>query len=762
MNRLLESASSSPRAELDHHTALPTAPYPGIRPFRFTDRPLFFGREDDVEAVLRAIKLYRGVLLFGESGTGKSSLVNAGLLPAMIGAGYTPDRMRVSPVPGGEIVVERMAADPENKDFLPSTFIVDGGGTTQRLVLSTEAFEAKLKQLPLGAKAFLVFDQFEEFVTLFEDAPRGDDIARARAAEANLLDMFTRLLREQRLPFKLLFVFRDDYLAKLDKLFVRYPRLTDQFVRLTSLTTEALPKVIGGPFEEYPDGFEHPLPEPVRGALVDALTRRSIGDLINPSEVQVASRRLWESSDPARVLEERNVDGLLEDYMLDALRQLPSEQQEAASALLRHLVTSGGARNVISEDDLLAHAQEDAGMSEPILRAALHSLENDARLIRRELRRNVTYYELISEFLIDYIRRLRAERLEQKLREQDARHKAEQENAQRMLLLEQSQRQMEAEDAEQRAALERAEAARKLESERANRLARQKRSARQMLIGVILGGVILVSMIARAYEQQGHVTTLEKRQTADSLEHLGAMLATHTVGDTVAKVSQQMLDSIAVAGQRRVDSLRLNGAGVNVQLQSIQQALNDERRAHTVSDSLGSIYEAALLKAGITIASLRDTIAQLQGLLMRSASTPNAAKRSPPVQASGPVLQPPAKPAPGIVSLAVFFHTNNDDKDNDTRVQIELASLANGVSVGTSFNDNSDNVITLALYKTPTPVDAVTGKPITICIYPVGHDTWRFNYSLVARLETGASLTFAQPNVVLNEKTTCATSTLKF
>jgi energy-coupling factor transporter ATP-binding protein EcfA2 len=58
-------------------------PYPGLRPFESEDHPLFFGREAQVEALLRRLEDHRFVAVVGSSGSGKSSLVRAGLLPAV-------------------------------------------------------------------------------------------------------------------------------------------------------------------------------------------------------------------------------------------------------------------------------------------------------------------------------------------------------------------------------------------------------------------------------------------------------------------------------------------------------------------------------------------------------------------------------------------------------------------------------------------------------------------------------------------------------
>jgi hypothetical protein len=575
--------------------------------------------------VVRAVKIYRAVLLYGESGAGKSSLVNAGLIPEMLTRRFIPERIRVSPVPGGELIVERLAADPHGNSFLPSNLMEDP--PSERLVLSAEAFVDRLGKLPAETRPLLIFDQFEEFVTLFEEVPRGDELRKARQAEERLLAMLAALLREApegKAPLKLLFVFREDYLAKLQKVLVLYPKLTDQAVRLTPPRTEALPEIVRGPFEHYPGKFRNELPEAVTTALIRELTERSVGELLNPSEVQVACRELWESPDPAQVLADRHVEGLLEDYMVDALRALPPDQQDAATSLLRHLVTASGARNVVSEDDLISNAQLDVGAPEALLRQALHALENEARLVRRELRRNVAYYEIISEFLVKYIARLRAQRLEQRLAEQAERHRQEQESARRLLHLEKAARQAEAERAQQSAETARLEAARRLEGERVTRLQHEKRVASRLMWAALAVAGVLLALGVELYRQR----EVLRRQSAelslkdslltvarDSLQDYNEALKTQ-MGDsaralTTQRAAVQDRDSVARAALARADSLRLAGASNSQQIASLRKALEDEQRARLSADSVRKTVEGALLRSTREIAELRDSVAKL-------------------------------------------------------------------------------------------------------------------------------------------------------
>lgn len=58
-----------------------TRPYPGLRPFESWEGEIFFGREEHTNRLLDILQQQRFLATIGPSGSGKSSLVRAGLLP---------------------------------------------------------------------------------------------------------------------------------------------------------------------------------------------------------------------------------------------------------------------------------------------------------------------------------------------------------------------------------------------------------------------------------------------------------------------------------------------------------------------------------------------------------------------------------------------------------------------------------------------------------------------------------------------------------
>ncbi|HEX4640982.1 MAG TPA: hypothetical protein VH252_06320 [Chthoniobacterales bacterium] len=396
--------------------AWPREPYRGIEQFRFIDRPIFFERRDETRKLVRLVSIYRGTLLYGESGTGKSSVINAGFIPEMLDEGFLPERLRVQPVPGAELVMERIAlTDEGSAPFLPSRFAADNEPRT-RLVFSTADVHARLGLEHEGGAPLLIFDQFEEFVTLFEEAPETrEKFAEAAKAQNTLLEFFRDLLGDETLPVKLLFVFREDYLAKLSRLFALVPNLRDQHVRLTFPDSSVLKKLIRGPFtsEIPPDHFGHIISDDLANKLCAALEERSETGSINLTEVQIACQSLWRNPKGGSIFDATPnraevVQKLLEGHLTGSLDKLSPGLREPAVAILRHLVTSAGTRNIILESDLIERLSASDKISPAIGKRALAELTDKSRLVRRQRRNEAYFYDITSEFLVPWIQRQRA------------------------------------------------------------------------------------------------------------------------------------------------------------------------------------------------------------------------------------------------------------------------------------------------------------------------------------------------------------------
>ena len=104
-----------------------------------------------------------------------------------------------------------------------------------------------------------------------------------------------------------------------------------------------------------------------------------------------------------------------------------------------------------------------------------------------------------------------------------------------------------------------------------------------------------------------------------------------------------------------------------------------------------------------------------------------------------------------IAYILVEFRTNNDDKDDDTLVIIDISPFENGAKgqniagytgyLGGHLNDNS-NSGTYTLSFKPGFWNSGADYMLTVAIDPNGHDTWRFDCYLYIQIFNGPEKTY--------------------
>jgi hypothetical protein len=121
-----------------------------------------------------------------------------------------------------------------------------------------------------------------------------------------------------------------------------------------------------------------------------------------------------------------------------------------------------------------------------------------------------------------------------------------------------------------------------------------------------------------------------------------------------------------------------------------------------------------------------------------------------------------AKPQAAEATLQraeVFFHTNNEDKDHDTRIRIVVtdqtgAEVAAVEDTFGHFNDGSDHGPFPMQVKSPISRDLINGGLTTMVIDPNGNDTWRFNLRVGLFFSDGSRIGTDPDNVELAEDNT--------
>jgi tetratricopeptide (TPR) repeat protein len=152
------------------------SPFVGLRAMTEADADRFFGREAELDALVETVRAYRLVAIVADSGSGKSSLAQAGLIPRIRG-GALEDKSRVTPDERTwQVVVTRPGTDPVENLRIGITDAAERLGLAadaraalrRRVDPATRAEWVYALQCNLPVKAtetVLIIDQFEELLT---------------------------------------------------------------------------------------------------------------------------------------------------------------------------------------------------------------------------------------------------------------------------------------------------------------------------------------------------------------------------------------------------------------------------------------------------------------------------------------------------------------------------------------------------------------------------------------------------------------------
>ncbi|MGA2531435.1 MAG: ATP-binding protein [Candidatus Aminicenantales bacterium] len=384
----------------DQATSGRPSPYRGILPFRYADRANFFGREREVSELAAKILLYRLVVLFGDSGSGKSSLINAGVVPRLELESFQPERLRVRPFKESPFLVERISSGSRDLRFLPSAFADfahDGSSDSREVYCSLEGFRRALSSASREQPLVLIIDQFEELFTLFEPA---DHILQGR-----ILDVIANVANQKDLPVKIVLGIREDFLGKLELISKEYPQVFDRRVRLGMLSTESARRAVIGPFERK-DEFAAEISAETADVIIGELGQGTEYAGIHPTQLQIVCSRLWDQyAGEARVIASghfqamNGVKGILEGFLEAATSALSPGQKDLAYRVLGQLITVSGTRDVVSDAKLKSWRAQAEQEDDKALADVLGFLE-ERKLINRTPQHGMYYYEVSSEYLV--------------------------------------------------------------------------------------------------------------------------------------------------------------------------------------------------------------------------------------------------------------------------------------------------------------------------------------------------------------------------
>ncbi|MGB0525356.1 MAG: hypothetical protein ACPGJS_20445 [Flammeovirgaceae bacterium] len=246
--------------------------YPGSKPFEEAEKDLFFGREDDIDRLTESIKVEPLLVLYGKSGLGKSSLLNAGVVPKLQATGeYDVCMVRLGSY---QKDAEEQYTPPINKLLRAVRMNRRKESFLRKIHRDSHSLWQSYKGIQIAEESekefVLIIDQFEELFTypdrdvrIFKqqlaEALSGAVPQRFRNALKNkmaenpeILSRHEMNLLYKSMPLHIVFAIRSDKLSLLNRLNNHIPTILQCVYELKPLTREQAEDAILNP-ADLPD-----------------------------------------------------------------------------------------------------------------------------------------------------------------------------------------------------------------------------------------------------------------------------------------------------------------------------------------------------------------------------------------------------------------------------------------------------------------------------------------------------------------------------
>ena len=191
-------------------------PFPGLRPFDPEEDHLFFGREKEIDALLRRLRSTRFLSVVGSSGSGKSSLVRSGLIASLYsgfmveaGSSWRVAKSRPSDDPIGNLAASLNAADVLGTEGeLASTNRILLEATLRRGTLGL-VDAVRQARIPSDQNVLVVVDQFED---LFRFG-RSRHIKNSRDEATAFVKLLLQATQQTDIPIYVVLTMRSDFIG---------------------------------------------------------------------------------------------------------------------------------------------------------------------------------------------------------------------------------------------------------------------------------------------------------------------------------------------------------------------------------------------------------------------------------------------------------------------------------------------------------------------------------------------------------------------
>ncbi len=294
------------------------------------DRPIYFGRDKEIAALYQKAKESRIIVLYGLSGTGKTSLVQCGLANEFSDS----DWLEITIRRGGyksiiDAIGDKLKSLSKNIEYVGPVLL-----EPLRLV-----YLENLKPI------YLIFDQFEE---LF--------IAADEKEIKKTVSFIRDILHDGTLPVTIIFSLREEYFAHLDNFEKKIPTIYDNKLRLERMSRRTLEDVITNISKKSDVILEPTVAEEIINAIENKKTKN-----VDLPYLQVYLKKLYSGLDPnnrkitANYVKTTTLQDVLSGFLEEQVQEISKNEKlddQAIWSVLKNMITYEGTKKTVSLEQL--------------------------------------------------------------------------------------------------------------------------------------------------------------------------------------------------------------------------------------------------------------------------------------------------------------------------------------------------------------------------------------------------------------------------
>lgn len=346
-------------------------PFPGLRAFEEEEDILFFGREKQIDELLRKLRLSRFLAIIGSSGSGKSSLVKSGLLPSlhsglMSGVG---SQWRVA--------LFRPGSDPigQLSQALSKNGVLRDNQSAEELETNTTINEVTLRRSNLGLieayrqsgldkrnNLLVLVDQFEE---LFRFSKYEKDAKEGKRDSIAFINLLLQASEQKEYPIYVVFTMRSDFLGDCTEFRGLPEAINEGQYLVPRMSREERREAITGPIAVG------------GGTITPALLNRLLNDVgDNPDQLPILQHALmrtwdtWKKKDDSEPIDIDDYESIgtiaeaLSQHAEEAYAELTTEEdRQTCEKIFKELTDKGGLTHGIRRPRLLSELSAAASVS---------------------------------------------------------------------------------------------------------------------------------------------------------------------------------------------------------------------------------------------------------------------------------------------------------------------------------------------------------------------------------------------------------------